>query len=97
MDFEKFFCVKTKSPDVSTHYWQQISGHRYSIKQQKIERRAQVENKQHVRNELKEKRWNLEDRSRRDNLRVDWIPESEEESWDNTDKLLRKELGVNKI
>ena len=43
----------------------------------------------------------MEDRSRRDNLRVDEIPEYEEESWDDTKELyndaLREKLGVSKI
>ena len=71
-----------------------------SIKQQKIERIAQVEGIQQVHNELKKKLQNLEDRSRRDNLRVDGIPEYEE-SWDDTEELLkdtlREKLIVNKI
>ena len=50
---------------------------------------------------MKEKLWNLEDSSRRDNLRIDWIPEYEEKFWDDTEKLLkdalREKLGVNKI
>ena len=72
-----------------------------SIKQQKIERIAQVEDIQQVQNELKEKIRNLEDRSRRDNLRVDGIPKYVEESWNDIEKLLkytlREKLGVNKI
>ena len=40
-----------------------------SIKQQKIERIAHVENIQQVPNELKEKLRNLDGRSRRDNLK----------------------------
>ena len=40
-----------------------------SIKQQKIERIAHVENIQQVLNELKEKLRNLDGRSRRDNLK----------------------------
>ena len=53
-----------------------------------------------VRNELKEKLRDLEDRSGRDNFRVNGIPEYEEESWDDTEELLkdalREKLGVNK-
>ena len=58
-----------------------------SIKQQKIERIAQVEDMQQVHNESKEKLQNMEDRSQRDNHRVDAIPEYEEESWDDTEEL----------
>ena len=72
-----------------------------SIKQQKIERIAQVEDIQQVQNELKEKLRSLEDRSRRDNLRVDGIPKYVEESWNDIEKILkytlREKLGVNKI
>ena len=72
-----------------------------SIKQHKIEHIAQVKDIQQVHNELKEKLRTLEDRSRRDNLRIDEIPEYEEESWDDTEKLLKdalhEKLGVNKI
>ena len=72
-----------------------------SIKQQKIERIAQVEDIQQVQNELKEKLRSLEDRSRRDNLLVDGIPKYVEESWNDIEKLLkytlREKLGVNKI
>ena len=43
----------------------------------------------------------MEDRSRRDNLRVDGIPNYVEESWNDIEKLLkytlREKLGVNKI
>ena len=50
---------------------------------------------------MREKLQNLEDRSWRDNLCVDGIPECEEESWGNTEELfkdtLRETLGVNKI
>ena len=52
-----------------------------------------------INNELKEKLRNLEDRSRRDNLYG--MPECEEESWDDTEELLKdalsEKLGVNKI
>ena len=69
-----------------------------SIKQQKIERIAHVEDTQQVPNELMEKLRNLDDRSRRDNLR---IREHEEESWDDTEELLkdalREKLGSSKI
>ena len=72
-----------------------------SIKQQKIEHIAQVKDIQQVHNELKEKLRTLEDRSRRDNFRIDGIPEYEEESWDDTEELLKdalhEKLGVNKI
>ena len=72
-----------------------------SIKQQKIERIAQVEDMQQVHNESKEKLQNMEDRSQRDNHRVDGIPEYEEESWDDTEELHEdaspEKLGVNKI
>ena len=72
-----------------------------SIKGHRIERIAQIEQMQQVHNKLKEKLRNLEDRSRRDNLRIDGIPEYEEESWDNTEELLkdalREKLGVNKF
>ena len=48
-----------------------------------------------------EKLRNLEDRSRRDNLRIDEIPEYEEESWNDTEELLKdalhEKLDVNKI
>ena len=41
------------------------------------------------------------DRSRQDNLHVDGIPEYEEESWDDTEELLkdilREKLDVSKI
>ena len=63
-----------------------------SLKQQKIKRIAQVEDIQQIHNELKEKLRNLEDRSRRDNLRVDRIPEYEEEAWDDTEELLKDAL-----
>ena len=50
---------------------------------------------------MKEKLWNLEDRSRRDNLGLDWIPEYEKESWDDTGNLLkdtlREKLVLNNI
>ena len=43
----------------------------------------------------------MEDRSQRDNHRVDGIPEYEKESWDDTEELhkdaLHEKLGVNKI
>ena len=72
-----------------------------SIEQQEIECIAQVEDIQLVYNELKEKIRNLEDRSRGDNIRVDGIPEYEEESWDDTEELLkdalREKLDRNKI
>ena len=72
-----------------------------SIKQQKIKSIAQVEDIQQVQNELKEKLRSLEDRSRRDNLRVDGIPKYVEESWNDIEKLLKytlhEKLGVNKI
>ena len=72
-----------------------------SRKQQKIEHIAQVKDIQQVHNELKEKLRTLEDRSRRDNFRIDGIPEYEEESWDDTEELLKdalhEKLGVNKI
>ena len=52
-------------------------------------------------NELKEKIRNPEDRSRRDNLRIDGIAEYEEESWDDTEEILkdtlREKLGVSRI
>ena len=63
-----------------------------SIKQQKIERIAQVKDIKQVQNELKEKLRILEDRSRRDNLHVDGMPEFEEESWDDTVELLNDAL-----
>ena len=73
----------------------------YSMKQQKIECIAQVEDMQQVHNELKEKLRSLEDRSRRDHFRVNGIREYGEESWDDTEKLLkdalREKLGVNKF
>ena len=73
----------------------------HSIKPRKIERIAQVEDIQQVHKELKEKLRKLEDKSRRDNLRVDGIPEYEEEPWDDTEELLkdalREKLGINKI
>ena len=72
-----------------------------SIKGHRIERIAQIKQMQQVHNKLKEKLRNLEDRSRRDNLRIDGIPEYEEESCDNTEELLkdalREKLGVNKF
>ena len=50
---------------------------------------------------MKEKVRNLEDRSRQDNLHVDGKPEYEEESWDDTEELLkdilREKLDVKKI
>ena len=50
---------------------------------------------------MKEKVRNLEDRSRQDNLHIDGIPEYEEESWDDTEELvkdiLREKLDVSKI
>ena len=71
------------------------------MKQQKIERIAQVEDIQQVHNELKEKLRSLEDRCRRDHFRVDGIREYGEESWDDTEKLLkdalREKLGMNKF
>ena len=43
----------------------------------------------------------MEDRSRQDNLRLDGIPEYEDESWDDTEDLLkdvlREKLDVDKI
>ena len=63
-----------------------------SKKQQKVERIAQVEDIQQVHNELKENLRNLEDRSWRDNLRVDGIPEYEEESWDDTEEIVKDAL-----
>ena len=46
---------------------------------------------------MKGKLRNLEDRSRQDNLRVDGIPEYEEQSWNDTEELikdaLREKLG----
>ena len=63
-----------------------------SIKQQKIECIAQVEDIQQVNNEWKEKLRNLEGRSRRDNLPIDGILEYEEESWDETKELLKDAL-----
>ena len=58
-----------------------------SIKHQIIECIAQVKDIQQVHNELKEKLQTLEDRSQRDNVRVDGIQNYEEESWDNAGLL----------
>ena len=41
---------------------------------------------------MKGKLRNLEDRSRQDNLRVDRIPEYEEQSWNDTEELLKDAL-----
>ena len=41
---------------------------------------------------MKEKARNLQDRSRKDNLRLDGIPEYEEETQDVTEKLLKNTL-----
>lgn len=72
-----------------------------SIRQEIIESISQVEDIQQKYNELKEKVRNLECRSRRDNLRVDGRREYEEESWDDTEELLKgilhEKLGVNDI
>ena len=68
-----------------------------SIKQQKIERIAQVKDIQQVHNELTEKLRNLEDSSQRDNLRIDEISEYEEESEELLKNALHEKLGVNKI
>ena len=63
-----------------------------SIKQQKIERIEQVVDMQQVNNELKRKFRNLEDRSRRDNLRIDGIPEHDQESRNHTEEILKDAL-----
>ena len=60
-----------------------------SIKQQKIERMAQVEGIRMKCNELKEKIRNLEDRSQRGKLRIDRITEYYEKSQDDTEELLK--------
>ena len=41
---------------------------------------------------MKGKLRNLEDRSRQDNLRVDGIPEYEEQSWNDMEELLKDAL-----
>ena len=72
-----------------------------SIKQQKIERMAQVEVIRKKHNELKEKAQNLEDRSQRGNPRIDRLTEYQEKSSDNTEQLLKdslpEKLDVNQI
>ena len=72
-----------------------------SIKQQKIERMAQVEVIRKKHNELKEKAQNLEDRSQRGNPRIDRITEYQEKFSDNTEQLLKdslpEKLDVNQI
>lgn len=72
-----------------------------SIRQEIIESISQVQDIQQKCNELKEKVRNLECRSRRDKLRVDGRREYEEESWDDTEGLLKgilqEKLGVNDI
>ena len=72
-----------------------------SIKQQKIERMAQVEVMRKKHNELKEKAQNLEDRSQRGNPRIDRITEYQEKFSDNTEQLLKdslpEKLDVNQI
>ena len=72
-----------------------------SIKQQKIERMAQVEVIRKKHNELKEKAHNLEDRSQRGNPRIDRLTEYQEKSSDNTEQLLKdslpEKLDVNQI
>ena len=68
-----------------------------SIKQQKIERIAQVKDIQQVHNELTKKLRNLEDSSQQDNLRIDEISEYEEESEELLKNALHEKLGVNKI
>ena len=60
-----------------------------SIKQQKIERMAQVEGIRKKCNESKEKVRNLGDRSQRGKLRIDGIIEYQEKSQDNTEELLK--------
>ena len=63
-----------------------------------MQRIAQVEDIQQVRNQLKEKLQNLEDRSRRDEMKYQ---KNEEQSWNDTEKLLKdvlpEKLGVTKI
>ena len=72
-----------------------------SIKQQKIERMAQVEGIRKKRNELKEKVQNVEDSSQRGNPRIDGVTEYQEKSWDNTGELLKdtlpEKVDVNQI
>ena len=72
-----------------------------SIKQQKIERMAQVEVMRKKHNELKEKAQNLEDRSQRGNPRIDRLTEYQEKASDNTEQLLKdslpEKLDVNQI
>ena len=72
-----------------------------SIKQQKTEHMSQVEDIQKEHNELKEKVRSLEDRFRRDKLRIDGLPECKEEAWANSEELrkdaLREKLGESKI
>ena len=63
-----------------------------------MKRIEQVEDIQQVRNQLKEKLQNLEDRFRRDEMKYQ---KNEEQSWNDTEKLLkdvlREKLGVTKI
>ena len=70
----------------------------------KIEERNEKENQKHIRHfakiedenkKLKEKLRDLEDRSRRDNLRFDEINESENESWSDTEEVLKDFLFEN--
>ena len=72
-----------------------------SIKQQKIERMAQVEVIRKKHNELKEKTQNLEDRSQRGNPRIDRLTEYQKKVSDNTEQLLKdslpEKLDVNQI
>ena len=50
---------------------------------------------------LKEKLRDLEDRSRRDNLRIDGLPEMDNETWLDSEETLKKlfssKLGINNV